>query len=314
MRTRVTRIAGVAVELPRKRHGALCRTWFPRRAARVVVRRRARELQPGRQTLREPAQQDLQARRSGVVVAEVGVDVDRRADLAGRIDAVDATWLRSKGAHVKELAFMVGERGGPAAPMRRLFVARVGEEVLGYISFSPAYGRESGWLHGPSRPPGPARYVGTAGRNRGRRFREEAAGGDFGLTRPPASPTTTSSRARAARPRAGPSGRWPSTANGSTRQPTNSPTSSSGHRTWFSLSMSPSPAASPSAACGLCCDSPGRPEGVRRLGQPCSDQPKLARPDRKPRRRQTPHERAHPTAAEAGRGQLPATGSPSRAG
>src|SRR6185503_13601706 len=86
------------------------------------------------------------ARRSGVVVAEVGVDVEPSPDLAGRVDAVDATWLRSKGAHVKELAFMVGERGGPAAPMRRLFVARQGEQVLGYISFSPAYGREGGWL------------------------------------------------------------------------------------------------------------------------------------------------------------------------
>jgi lysylphosphatidylglycerol synthetase-like protein (DUF2156 family) len=125
------------------------------------------------------------ARRSGVVVAEVGVDVETSPDLARRIDAVDATWLRSKGAHVKELAFMVGERGGPAEPMRRLFVARLGEDVLGYISFSPAYGRESGWLHDLSRrdpqaPPGTTELLVVTAVER---FREEGARWlHFGLT------------------------------------------------------------------------------------------------------------------------------------
>jgi lysylphosphatidylglycerol synthetase-like protein (DUF2156 family) len=125
------------------------------------------------------------ARRSGVVVAEVDVDVESSADLARRVDAVDATWLRSKGAHVKELAFMVGERGGPAEPMRRLFVARLGDEVLGYISFSPAYGRESGWLHDLSRrdpqaPPGTTELLVITAVER---FREEGARWlHFGLT------------------------------------------------------------------------------------------------------------------------------------
>jgi lysylphosphatidylglycerol synthetase-like protein (DUF2156 family) len=125
------------------------------------------------------------ARRSGVVVAEVDVDVESTPDLARRVDAVDATWLRSKGAHVKELAFMVGERGGPAEPLRRLFVARQGEQVLGYISFSPAYGREGGWLHDLSRrdpqaPPGTTELLVVTAVER---FREEGARWlHFGLT------------------------------------------------------------------------------------------------------------------------------------
>jgi lysylphosphatidylglycerol synthetase-like protein (DUF2156 family) len=125
------------------------------------------------------------ARRSGIVVAEVGVDVDSSPDLARRLDAVDATWLRSKGAHVKELAFMVGERGGAAEPMRRLFVARLGDEVLGYISFSPAYGRDGGWLHDLSRrdpeaPPGTSELMVITAVER---FREEGARWlHFGLT------------------------------------------------------------------------------------------------------------------------------------
>jgi lysylphosphatidylglycerol synthetase-like protein (DUF2156 family) len=125
------------------------------------------------------------ARRSGVVVDEVGVDVPSSPDLARRLDAVDATWLRSKGAHVKELAFMVGERGGAAEPLRRLFVARLGEQVLGYISFSPAYGRDSGWLHDlsrrdPAAPPGTTELLVVTAVDR---FREERAGWlHFGLT------------------------------------------------------------------------------------------------------------------------------------
>ena len=55
---------------------------------------------------------------------------------------------------------MVGQRGGPAQPSRRLFAAldQTGI-VLAYVSFSPVYGARSGWLHDLSRrrpdaPPG----------------------------------------------------------------------------------------------------------------------------------------------------------------
>jgi lysylphosphatidylglycerol synthetase-like protein (DUF2156 family) len=97
------------------------------------------------------------ARRAGVSVLELA---SSDPVLAGQLEAIDKAWLRSKGRHVKELQFMVGQRGGTAQPLRRLFVARDEDgSVLGYISFSPVYGTRSGWLHDLSRrhpdaPPG----------------------------------------------------------------------------------------------------------------------------------------------------------------
>jgi lysylphosphatidylglycerol synthetase-like protein (DUF2156 family) len=95
------------------------------------------------------------ARRAGVSVVEA--DVGR---LGPQLDEIDRVWLRSKGRHVKELKLMVGQRGGPAQPHRRLFAALdEAGNVLGYVSFSPVYGTQSGWLHDLSRrrpdaPPG----------------------------------------------------------------------------------------------------------------------------------------------------------------
>jgi lysylphosphatidylglycerol synthetase-like protein (DUF2156 family) len=95
------------------------------------------------------------ARRAGVSVVEA--DLDR---LGPQLDEIDRLWLRSKGRHAKELRLMVGQRGGLAQPNRRLFAAldETGA-VLGYVSFSPVYGTQSGWLHDLSRrrpdaPPG----------------------------------------------------------------------------------------------------------------------------------------------------------------
>jgi lysylphosphatidylglycerol synthetase-like protein (DUF2156 family) len=95
------------------------------------------------------------ARRAGVSVVEA--DVDR---LGPQLDEIDRVWLRSKGRHVKELTLMVGQRGGPAQPSRRLFAALdEAGMVLAYVSFSPVFGTQSGWLHDLSRrrpdaPPG----------------------------------------------------------------------------------------------------------------------------------------------------------------
>jgi lysylphosphatidylglycerol synthetase-like protein (DUF2156 family) len=95
------------------------------------------------------------ARRAGVSVVEA--DTGR---LGPQLDEVDRLWLRSKGRHVKELKLMVGQRGGPAQPSRRLFAALdPAGSVLAYVSFSPVYGTQSGWLHDLSRrrpdaPPG----------------------------------------------------------------------------------------------------------------------------------------------------------------
>jgi lysylphosphatidylglycerol synthetase-like protein (DUF2156 family) len=97
------------------------------------------------------------ARRAGVAVLETA---SSDTELPSQLEAIDKAWLRSKGRHVKELQFMVGQRGGAAQPLRRLFVARdEGGSVLSYISFSPVYGTRSGWLHDLSRrhpdaPPG----------------------------------------------------------------------------------------------------------------------------------------------------------------
>jgi len=69
-------------------------------------------------------------------------------------------WLRGKGRHVNELAFLVGERGGSGASLRRVFVARLDEQPLAYVTYSPVFGSERpGWLYDltrrrPSVPPG----------------------------------------------------------------------------------------------------------------------------------------------------------------
>lgn len=98
------------------------------------------------------------ARRAGVSVVEV--DETTSTQLLDGLDGLDRLWLRSKGRHVKELTLMVGQRGGAAQSHRRLFVA-VDEAgaALGYVSFSPVYGTQQGWLHDLSRrlpdaPPG----------------------------------------------------------------------------------------------------------------------------------------------------------------
>lgn len=117
------------------------------------------------------------ARRAGVDVVEVGVDAPATPELESDLGALDRQWLRAKGRTVRELVFLVGERGGPAAPMRRLFVA-VGEHgPVGYVSFSPAYGPAGGWLHDLSRrrpdaPPGVLELVVVTAVER---FRSEGA-------------------------------------------------------------------------------------------------------------------------------------------
>ncbi|MEP7177937.1 MAG: DUF2156 domain-containing protein [Pseudonocardiales bacterium] len=98
------------------------------------------------------------ARRAGVSVNEL--DQSSSPELGSALDEIDQVWLRSKGRHVKELTLMVGERGGAGQYLRRLFVARdEAGAVLGYVSFSPVWGTQSGWLHdlsrrSPEAPPG----------------------------------------------------------------------------------------------------------------------------------------------------------------
>ena len=104
------------------------------------------------------------SRREGVTVAEVGVDVPLEPDLVAQLDAIDQAWLRSKGRHVRELQFLVGQRGGRFAGQRRLFVALVGTRAVGYVSYSPVFGNRPGWLYDLTRrrdgaPPGVIEHV-----------------------------------------------------------------------------------------------------------------------------------------------------------
>ncbi|PWI12147.1 hypothetical protein DIZ27_00580 [Streptomyces sp. NWU339] len=94
------------------------------------------------------------ARRSGLEVTEVPYE-----ECAAEVAAIDGAWLRSKGRHAKEIEFLVGELGGPVQHARRLMLGRLGGKAIAYISYSPAYGSRSGWLHDLSRrlpeaPPG----------------------------------------------------------------------------------------------------------------------------------------------------------------
>jgi lysylphosphatidylglycerol synthetase-like protein (DUF2156 family) len=94
------------------------------------------------------------ARRSGLEVSEVPWE-----SCAEELGQVDRPWLRSKGRHVKEIEFLVGQLGGQAQRYRRLFLGRIDGVPVAYISYSPAFGSRSGWLHDLSRrlpdaPPG----------------------------------------------------------------------------------------------------------------------------------------------------------------
>ncbi|HEX3614180.1 MAG TPA: DUF2156 domain-containing protein [Sporichthyaceae bacterium] len=77
---------------------------------------------------------------------------------AAELAELDRVWLRSKGRFTREMKFMVGEMGGSAQPLRRLFVATLDDRLIGYISYSPVYGSRAGWLHDLSRrvPDAPA--------------------------------------------------------------------------------------------------------------------------------------------------------------
>ncbi|WP_181797792.1 DUF2156 domain-containing protein [Streptomyces sp. WELS2] len=86
------------------------------------------------------------ALRSGLHIAEARYDDWREA-----IARLDAAWLRTKGEDVRALEFLVGETGGPHQELRRLFVATREGRLVGYISYSPVYGPQAGWMHDLSR-------------------------------------------------------------------------------------------------------------------------------------------------------------------
>jgi lysylphosphatidylglycerol synthetase-like protein (DUF2156 family) len=94
------------------------------------------------------------ALRSGLRIEEV--DYEKWAE---RIEKLDAEWLTTKGEGAKALEFLVGETGGRYQSLRRVFVARREDELVGYVSYAPVYGSRAGWMHDLSRrlpdaPPG----------------------------------------------------------------------------------------------------------------------------------------------------------------
>ncbi|MFE7189568.1 bifunctional lysylphosphatidylglycerol flippase/synthetase MprF [Kitasatospora sp. NPDC057541] len=119
-------------------------------------------------------QNTARARREGVTVTELAQGEGEDPELS----AIDAAWLRDKGRHVKELRFLIGERGGPGAPWRRTFVARREGRTLGYISYSPAYGARPGWLYDLTRrrPDSPVGTVELINLTALTRFQSEGAG------------------------------------------------------------------------------------------------------------------------------------------
>jgi lysylphosphatidylglycerol synthetase-like protein (DUF2156 family) len=99
------------------------------------------------------------AQREGVTVAECGPQELQDPQIQAALGEIDQRWLRAKGRHVKELTFMIGERGGRGAPYRRAFVAYQGQRVVGYVTYSPSFGAQAGWLYdltrrAPDAPPG----------------------------------------------------------------------------------------------------------------------------------------------------------------
>jgi lysylphosphatidylglycerol synthetase-like protein (DUF2156 family) len=99
--------------------------------------------------------------------------------------ALDARWLAAKGKHTKELEFLVGEYGGEHQNARRLFVGTIDGQLVGYVSYSPAYGSRPGWLHDLSRrlPAGPPGVMETINAAAIETFRaEDAEWLHFGFT------------------------------------------------------------------------------------------------------------------------------------
>lgn len=97
--------------------------------------------------------------RSGLTVTETGAGQAAREQAARELAQLDRLWLRGKGRHARPLRFLVGEHDGPLQARRRLFVGRIADRPVGYITYSPVYGGRPGWLHDLSRrhpgaPPG----------------------------------------------------------------------------------------------------------------------------------------------------------------
>jgi lysylphosphatidylglycerol synthetase-like protein (DUF2156 family) len=99
------------------------------------------------------------ARKSGLTVCELGIDTPRSPQAWEELRSITAAWLGTKGRHAKLLEFLVGELGSPEDSSRRVFVASHFGKAVAFITYVPAYGTFTGFMHDISRrdpgaPPG----------------------------------------------------------------------------------------------------------------------------------------------------------------
>lgn len=98
------------------------------------------------------------ARRAGLQVAEIGVELPRTAAVFESLRRTSDAWLAAK--RKKALDFMVGEVGTPDELQRRIFVVRnAAGQTLGFTSYVPAWCERPGMLQDltrrvPTAPPG----------------------------------------------------------------------------------------------------------------------------------------------------------------
>ena len=93
------------------------------------------------------------ALRSGLTVVEADY-----AQWGEGVAEINRVWLPLKGENARPLEYLVGQTGGEMQKYRRLFVGHIDGRIIGYVSYSPVYGKYPGWMHDLSRrrPDSPA--------------------------------------------------------------------------------------------------------------------------------------------------------------
>ncbi|HFF9487098.1 DUF2156 domain-containing protein [Serratia bockelmannii] len=103
------------------------------------------------------------AKKAGVTVHELGVDIPLGAEHRRMLDEVTKVWLAEKGKK-KLLSFMVGELNASSLDKERVFVAIKDANIIGFISYAPSFGEYPGWMHDLTRrlaniPPGTMEFI-----------------------------------------------------------------------------------------------------------------------------------------------------------
>ncbi|WP_030807194.1 DUF2156 domain-containing protein [Streptomyces sp. NRRL S-337] len=93
------------------------------------------------------------ALRSGLTIVEADYEQWKEG-----VDDINRRWLPLKGEGARPLEYLVGQTGGEMQKHRRLFIGHIDGKAIGYVSYSPVYGSNPGWMHDLSRrlPDSPA--------------------------------------------------------------------------------------------------------------------------------------------------------------